>query len=214
MISSELITGLLLLAGAAMIQFFRGRKLNLSLVEFYASKSVKAFRPLDKTYTWIGGYIGYRANFELEDGLKLEYTLTLLPRHSLLYFPISLLTNRHDKLFLVFRLKELGGEAHLIKKGYYRFRPKIEDEVALKKEFVKLNGHDYELLYDKRKYADWILNFIQGFSKVENVKHISLTPSTKVLYIQMKPELETIERDFEYIYDYVRSYSPKLRAKF
>lgn len=213
MVSSEVATALLLLAGAAIIQFFRGRKLNLNLVEFYASKSVKVFKPKDKTYTWIGGYIGYRADFELENGLRLEYTLTLLPRHSLLYFPISLITNRHDKLFLVFKLKGLNGEAHLIKRGYYRFKPKIENEIALRREIVRVGGHEYELLYDKRRYADWLLNFIQGFAKVENVKHVSLTPSTGVLYIQMKPEPETIERDFEHVYNYVKSYSSKLTSR-
>jgi effector-binding domain-containing protein len=211
MVSIEILTILLLLAAVSVIQFFRGRKLNLELVKFYSAKSVEVFKPEDKIFTWLGGYIGFRAKFDLQDGMKLEYTLTLLPRHSLMYFPVSLITNRHDKLYLVFRLRNLDGEAHLIKRGYYRIKPKIENEIALRKEVVKIGNYDYEILYDKKDYADWIVNFIQGFSKIRNVKHISLTPSTKVLYILMKPEPETIERDFRYIYDYIKSHSGKLR---
>lgn len=211
MISFEIITVLFLLAAAAVMQFFRGRKLNLQLVEYYMTQSVEVFRPKDKNFTWLGGYIGYRAEFELEDSLKLEYTLTLLPRQSLLYFPISLLTHRHDKLYVVFRLKSLGGEAHLIRRGYYRFRPRIENEIALTSEIVRVGDVEYELLYDRKKYADWILKFVEGFSSVDNIKHVSLTASTKVLYILMKPEPETIRRDFEYMYSYLRSNAEELK---
>ncbi|WP_290596336.1 MULTISPECIES: hypothetical protein [unclassified Archaeoglobus] len=211
MLSGDVVAALLLLAGAAVIQFFRGRKLNLALVQFYASQSVEVFKPVDKTYTWLGGYIGYRASFELEDGTKLEYTLTLLPRHSLLYFPISLLTNRHDKLYLVFRLKELGGEAHLIQKGYYRLRPSIENEITLLKEVIRIAKRDYEAIYDKKSYVEWIVKFIEGFSRPENVKHVSLTPSTKVLYVQMKPEPETFRKDMEHTYSFLRANMKKLK---
>jgi len=203
--SIEIISILIILAGVTVLQFFRGRKLNLQLAEFYMNVSIAEFKPKDRNFVWLGGYIGYRAYFDLEDGLKLEYTLTLLPRQSLLYFPISLLTNRHDKLYLVFKLRKLNGEAHLIKKGYYRLRPKIEDEIALKKEIVRVHNLEYELIYDRKEYADLLLKFIEGFSRIENVKHISLTPSTKVLYILMKPEVESIRKDFEYIYDFVKS---------
>ncbi len=203
--SLEIISILIILAGVTVLQFFRGRKLNLQLVEFYMKATIASFKPVDRNFVWLGGYIGYRAYFDLEDGLKLEYTLTLLPRQSLLYFPISLLTNRHDKLYLVFRLRRLNGEAHLIRRGYYRLRPKIDDEVALRKEVVRIHDLEYELLYDKREYAELLVNFIEGFTKVGNVKHISLTPSTKVLYILMKPEIESIRNDLEYIYEFVRS---------
>lgn len=211
MVSTDIVTLLLLLAGAALLQFFRGRKVNLNLVRFYAGVSEEVFSPVDKTYTWLGGYIGYRASFELEEGLKLEYTLTLLPRHSLFYFPISLIINRHDKLYLVFRVEGLRGEAHIIQKGYYRFRPGIENEVALLKDSVFIREKEYEAIYDRKEYVEWIQKFIDGFSKPKNVKHVSLTPSTKVLYVLMRPEPETFKKDMKHAYSFLKSNLKKLR---
>ncbi len=206
-ISSEIVSVIIVLAAISVIQFFRGRKLNLQLIEYYMKRSLEAFKPVDKNFTWIGGYIGYKAEFKLKDGMKMEYTLTLLPRQSLFYFPISLLTHKHDRLYVVFRLKKLNGEAHLIKKGFHKLKPKIENEIALKKEIVKIGDSNYELLYDKRKYAEWLTNFLKGFSNTNDVKHLSLTPSTKVLYILMKPNPETILRDFEYMHNSLRNIS-------
>ncbi|RLF85545.1 hypothetical protein DRN34_04445, partial [Thermococci archaeon] len=135
---------------------------------------------------------------------KFEYTLTLLPRQSILYFPISKLINRHDKIYFVVRpYTTVRREAHLIQKGYYRFRPKIEDEELLQREIIEANGKQYEALFEKRRDIEMLKEFLQGFSKIENVKHISLTPKTNVLYIFMKPEIETIEQDVRHIVRFV-----------
>jgi len=199
----EMIVALIVLAGAAVLQFFRGRNLNLQLLQFYMSESVNTLKPKDRNFVWLGGYIGCRAEFDMED-YRLEYTITMLPRHSLLYFPISLLTSRHDKLYLVFRLKRVQGEAHLIRKGYYRLRPKIENEIALRKERVMVGRYEYEALYDRKESLELLLKLINGFSRPDNIKHLSLTPSTKVLYVLMKPEVETFRKDLEYINNFVR----------
>ncbi len=94
-------------------------------------------------------------------------------------------------------------EAHLIQKGYYRFRPKIEDRNFYQREIIEVNGKQYEALFEKRRDVEMLKEFLQGFSKVENVKHISLTPKTNVLYVFMKPEIETIEQDVRHIVRFV-----------
>ncbi|MCD6373234.1 MAG: hypothetical protein J7L37_06790 [Thermococcus sp.] len=188
------------LAGISVIQYYRGRKLNLLLMEHYIKAVKDVIKPEDETYTWLGGYIGFRAEYKVNrDNIrKFEFTLTLLPRHSILYFPISLLTSRHDKLYIVIRpFAQIKREAHLIQKGYYRLKPDIENEAFLQKETVEIAGKKYEALYEKKRDIENLKEFIESLSNPHNVKHVSLTPKTSVFYVLMKPEPDTIGEDVE-----------------
>ncbi|KUH34346.1 hypothetical protein APY94_02480 [Thermococcus celericrescens] len=203
-----LFAAIFLIAGISALQFYRGRKLNLMLMEHYIRAVKEVINPEDELYTWLGGYIGFRAEYKVNRGniRKFEYTLTLLPRHSLLYFPIALITSRHDKLYVVVRpFSEIKREAHLIQKGYYRMRPSIDDEELLKKEVVEIAGKQYEALYEKKRDVENLKALIESFSNPHNVKHVSLTPKTNVFYIQMKPEPETIGSDIERVVRFLTS---------
>ncbi|ALV61877.1 hypothetical protein ADU37_CDS01780 [Thermococcus sp. 2319x1] len=205
-VTPELLLLIMALGAIATLQFYKGRKLNLTIMDYYLRTIEGVVKPKDKDYVWIGGYVGFRAFYKVNEGNidKFEYTLTLLPRQSILYFPISKLINRHDKIYFVVKpYAAIRREAHLIQKGYYRLKPKIEDEELLQREIVEVNGKQYEALFEKRRDVEMLKEFLQGFSKVENVKHISLTPKTNVLYVFMKPEIETIEQDVRHIVRFV-----------
>ncbi|WP_297514597.1 hypothetical protein, partial [Thermococcus sp.] len=168
-------------------------------------------KPEDKDYVWLGGYIGFRASYKVNrDNLrKFEYTLTLLPRHSILYFPIALLTSRHDKIYFVIRpFAEIRREAHLIQKGYYRLKPKIENEDFLQRDTIEIAGKEYEVLFEKRRDVEKLKELVENLSRPHNVKHVSLTPKTNVFYVFMKPEPDTIGEDVERL---VRFTNEKLR---
>lgn len=195
-----LFTIIFVLAGISVIQYYRGRKLNLLLMEHYIRTVKEIVKPEDENYTWLGGYIGFRAEYKVNrDNIrKFEYTLTLLPRHSILYFPISLLTSRHDKLYFVIRpFVEIRREAHLIQKGYYRLKPDIENEPLLQKETIEIAGKEYEALFEKKRDIENLRELVENLSKPHNVKHLSLTPKTNVFYVLMKPEPDTIGEDVE-----------------
>ncbi len=197
---------IIFMAGIATLQYFRGRKLNLLLMQHYIRAIKDVVKPEDETYTWLGGYIGFRAEYKVNrDNLrKLEYTLTLLPRHSLLYFPVSLVTARHDKLYLVFKpFAQIKREAHLIQKGYYRIGPNIENEDLLQKEEINIGGKKYEALFEKRRDVEKLKSLLESLSKPQNVKHVALTPKTNVFYVLMKPEPETIEDDVKKLVEFV-----------
>ncbi|NJE10556.1 hypothetical protein [Thermococcus sp. MAR1] len=197
-----LFAAIFLIAGISALQFYRGRKLNLMLMEHYIQAVKEVIKPEDELYTWLGGYIGFRAEYKVHrDNLrKFEYTLTLLPRHSLLYFPIALITSRHDKLYLVIKpFSDIRREAHLIQKGYYRMRPGIDNEELLRKEVIEIAGKQYEALYEKRRDVENLKALIESLSRPANIKHVSLTPKTNVFYVQMKPEPETIGEDIKRI---------------
>lgn len=205
-LSPEFLIVIMVLAGVASIQFFKGRKLNLMLMQHYLKAIEDIIKPKDKDYVWLGGYIGFRAHYKVSEGNidKFEYTLTLLPRQSIFYMPISKLISRHDKLYIVVRpYSQIKREAHLIQKRYYRIKPKIEEEELLQKDFIEIEGKEYEALFEKRRDVELLREFLQGFSKPENVKHVSLTPKTNVFYILMKPELDTIEEDIRHIVRFV-----------
>ncbi|NJE02786.1 hypothetical protein [Thermococcus sp. MV11] len=197
-----LFAAIFLIAGISALQFYRGRKLNLMLMEHYIKAIKEVVKPEDELYTWLGGYIGFRAEYKINRSnvRKMEFTLTLLPRHSLLYFPIALITSRHDKLYIVIKpFSDIRREAHLIQKGYYRMRPGIENEDLLQKEIIEVAGRQYEALYEKRRDVENLKALIESLSNPRNVKHVSLTPKTNVFYVLMKPEPDTIGEDVERI---------------
>ena len=205
-VSSTLLFALMVVAALTSIQFYKGRKLNLQLMQHYLRAIEGIIKPKDKDYVWLGGYIGFRANYKVNrDNIrKFEYTLTLLPRHSLLYFPIALLTSRHDKLYFVIRPEtQIKREAHLIQKGYYRLKPNIENEDFLQKEEVEIAGRKYEALYEKKRDVIKLKELVESLSNPHNVKHVSLTPKTNVFYVLMKPEPDTIGRDVEKLLRFV-----------
>ncbi|WP_297534936.1 hypothetical protein [Thermococcus sp.] len=206
-VSSTLLFALMVVAALTSIQFYKGRKLNLQLMQHYLRSIEEVVKPKDKDYVWLGGYIGFRASYKLDrDNVrKFEYTLTLLPRQSLLYFPIALLTSRHDKLYFVIRPQsQIKREAHLIQKGYYRMRPNIENEDFLQREIIDVAGKQYEALYEKKRDVIKLKELVESLSKPHNVKHVSLTPKTNVFYVLMKPEPDTIERDVEKLLRFVK----------
>ncbi len=201
-----LFTIIFVLAGISVIQYYRGRKLNLLLMEHYIRAVKDVIKPEDENYTWLGGYIGFRAEYKVNRGniRKFEYTLTLLPRHSILYFPVSLLTSRYDKIYFVIRpFAEIRREAHLIQKGYYRLKPNIENEDLLQRDTVEIAGKEYEALYEKKRDVEKLKELVESLSKPHNVKHVSLTPKTNVFYVLMKPEPDTIGEDVEKIVRFV-----------
>ncbi|NJE85876.1 hypothetical protein E3E23_08585 [Thermococcus sp. CX2] len=206
-ITSGVILALMVLAAVSSIQFFKGRKLNLALMQHYLRSIEDVVKPEDKEYIWLGGYVGFRAFYKINrDNIrKFEYTLTLLPRQSILYFPIALLTSRHDKLYIIIKpLSQIKHEAHLIQKGYYRMKPKIENEEFLQREIVEIAGKKYEALYEKKRDVELLKYLVESLSKPHNVKHVSLTPKTNVFYIFMKPEPDTIEEDIKKIVEFAK----------
>ncbi len=178
--------------------YFMGRRHNVLLMRLYANALEKAFKPVDQKYTWIGGYVGYRAEFKVKnDYIKLvRASLHLLPRVSLLYRPIARFTMRHDKLYLVFECKQsLPGEAHLIKKGQYRFVPAGIDRIEqFRRRDVTLGGVDFELLSLDSRGEKELIRWAESLQVADysHIKHLSFTSSTNVAYAYVDPDEELI----------------------
>ncbi len=177
--------------------YFLGRRKNLVLMKRYANVLENALKPDDQQYTWLGGYIGFKAEYNGKWGVvnKVRPTLHLKPRLSVLYYPIALLTMRHDKLYIVMETsKEIQGEAHLIQKGYYRIiGPNIENVEKFHRRDVNLGGKDFELFYQERKEGERLLSWAQELTtEFNHVKHLSFTSSTNVIYAFIEPKEDLI----------------------
>lgn len=200
MTQGQLILLLLIVGGITSLQFFKGRKLNTLMMVKYIRDFEENLKPKDKLYTYIGGYIGFKANYDLKEDFikKIELTLTLLPRHSLLYLPISYLTRKHDRLYVVLRLNEkFGYDAHIIKKHFYFPGPMIDNIETYKREEMVFDGKDFYVLYKNKIDLDRLIELAQNSVGFNNLRHICYTRETNVLFLLLKPDIDKTAKDLK-----------------
>ncbi len=201
---------LMILAAVASMQFYRGRKKNVQLMEDSLRIIQDILKPKEKNYTWLGGYVGYRAYYkvEKENIEEMDVTVTLVPRQSAFYYPIAIFTSRMDKIYVVtYPYTKIEREVHLIQEKYYHLRPHIDNEPILKKGQVEIdvNGEKvvYNTLFEKSEDMEKLKKFVEGLSNPKDVKHVSLTPSTNVFYVFMRLNVDTLEKDMQHIVKFV-----------
>jgi hypothetical protein len=173
--------------------YFLGRRQNVTLMKVYASVLESSLKPADQMYTWIGGYLGFRADYQMKDEVikAIKVTLHLKPRMSIMYLPVSRFTMPRDKMYVVIESrKHLPGEAHLIQKGQYRFIPAGIDRIEqFRREAVIIGGVEFELLYLDAKGQKAIRGWAEAIKADDYsmIKHLSFTSSTNVVYARIEP---------------------------
>lgn len=200
MTKGEIILLLVIFGGVVSLQFFQGRKLNLVLMRYYIRGFEDNLKPKDKLYTWIGGYVGFKVQYDIEDEYvkSVEMSLTLLPRQSLLYFPISLLIRKHDRLYVILRLKEkLGLDAHIIKKNFYFPGPILDDIETYRKETVDYDNRKFLIFYKNRDDIGKLEKLVRRSMDFEDIRHIGYTRSTNVLFLLLKPNPRETPNDLK-----------------
>jgi len=211
-ITSDLFIVLVVLAFIAVAQFIKGRKMNLMLMSFTASKLEEVLKPKDKIYQWIGLYVGYRAVFKLMKGSldRAEVTVILMPRQSLLYYPISLLTSRFDRIFLVFCYNEIiPREAHIVRKGYYRRRIEkvIKNASRMRIDRINIKGIQYYLVYEDANTVNKLLKLVKNLSDPSIVNHLAIVPKNRTLYIAARIKVQLFEELLNKAYELALSLS-------
>jgi len=74
------------------VGYFWGRRENKRVFLSAFDDLVEVVKPDEQTFTNIGGVVGYHANLLIKKKSpfsQIDATITLLPRHSLLYISIS-----------------------------------------------------------------------------------------------------------------------------
>jgi hypothetical protein len=174
--------------------YFVGRRNNVTLMKIYAGVLEGALKPSDQQYTWIGGYLGFRGDYQMKNDVvkTVKATLHLKPRMSIMYLPVSRFTMPRDRLYVVIESRHhLPGEAHLIQKGQYRLIPSGIDKIEqFKRKDVVLGGVEFQLLYLDSRGEKGLLGWADAIKADDYsmIKHISFTSSTNVVYARMEPD--------------------------
>jgi len=177
---------ILLLGLLASLQYWRGRRLNLTLVRGLAHQMEEALSPVEKEYTWIGGYAGAIARYNLgnEEYPEIKATISLLPHHSLLYLPISILLGRRDRVYLlIYSQRKLAGKAH-VKPGKKAKPPHNVsclhcDQVAIRGEMI----HRY---YDSEEEAKFLTSILSCLKSPSSVEHLAANVEENAYYVSVK----------------------------
>ena len=191
--------------------YFWGRRSNRRIYQSALNDLVDVVKPNDQTFTNIGGAVGFHANlFVKKKGtpfFRVDATITLLPRHSWLYLPISKLIRKYDRLFITLYLKKPPSEeAHLIESNYSKFMgSKIDNAHHLHHETVKWKNLDFHLYYSSREMLENMRSFMKKNPVPGIIRHIALVPEQKKGFIFMIPKLDQVARYFAPIYQWLPS---------
>ncbi len=189
MISSKVFWTLLALSLVLVATFYAGMRKNIRFARRMAEILESVFNPIDKTYTWLGGVIGFAADYKVKGFKKIYANFRLFPRHSLLWFPFAFLSGKKDTLQLLYYLKcNVGQEFHVIKQGM--LKPKIYNKEKLKRIRDKSFDIYYEFSTDMKEEILSIAEKILPF-----FSHIAVTPQKNIFYIELKGSL--VSKEFE-----------------
>ncbi len=78
--------------------YIAGYKKNIKIMKEMAETLEAAFSPKDKLYTYLGGVLGFIAEYQADGFEKISVTLRLIPRQSALYLPFMFVTSGKDSL--------------------------------------------------------------------------------------------------------------------
>ncbi len=155
----------------------------------------------DQQFTNIGGIAGYHANIVPKNNTlvrRVDATITLLPRQSLMFLPFSLLIRRFDRLFMIFYLApDVTGslaEGHLLEEKYSRFgSAKIDSEEQLQKETFQWGGKTFFMYYSE----PWVKKELEKcrslLGEPQGIRHIAMVPSQDRFWVFMVPRMDTVE---------------------
>ena len=143
-------------------------------------------------------YVGYRAVFKLlfKTLDRAEVTVTLLPRQSFFYYPISLLTLRFDRIYIVYWFnRDFIGEAHIVRKGYYRLgvRRAIKNYNKLRSSETRIKNIEFRMIYNNPSFARKLVRFIESLQEPGIVNHVAIVPENKTIYIAAKLKPQWLE---------------------
>jgi len=189
--------------------YFYGKRQNHRIVRNAIDSLVEIVEPLDQKMTNIGGLVGYHIELELpEESLidELGGTITLLPRQSLLYLPISFIIRKFDRFFIHTELKKsvFSKEAHLFAcKFMQKHRKKIADSSSLNKDEITMDGEKFCVCYKNSAQGQELVKLLKSLKNIDQLKEISLYPENNIVDILIipKPEqnIEILNPIFEWI---------------
>lgn len=186
--SPGLVTGLVLLAIAATLGFFRGTRKNRLLAASVARQLEEVLRPTSTEYVNIGGSIGHNFTYALSgEWTRARGTFTLSPRHSLLYLPLSRLLGMRDRLFLnVFTERPFRGEGHVVRTGDLRAAA-IEGAERMERRELEVAGLRFTLLWRGAELSADLEGLLRTMPAPSRLRHFCAYPGTGTFFLRTDP---------------------------
>jgi len=194
---------LIALAFATTLGYLSGKKKNKRLGEMVGSSVEDILQPEETEYVNIGGVMGHNFTFKLKAPFtEAKGTFTLLPRHSILYLPLSLLISRHDRFYLtLFAARDLLGEGHIIAEKYF---PKMRVDIAgmekLKKTSFQKEGKNFIILFDNPHLEKRLTALLEETVTTEDLLHFCCYGKNRNFFIHVIPRKHTLASLLEGIY--------------
>jgi len=186
LINIFIIISIILTAG-----YFFGRRRNRAVAAGAINTLINLMKPAEQKITNIGGLVGYhvemhfhgRGNVEMAHG-----TMTLLPRHSLLYLPVSRIFRKFDRFFITFTLREppTGKEAHIYEKRFHNRYRKNEGKRFRRKE-AGLGSGEFIFLFESGEDLDYLEKLAAGLEDTDRLKEVSIHPDLNVIELLIVP---------------------------
>ena len=180
MIGLYIFAGIVALSGVEVYQYFRGRRLNMEMIRDSIRILEDTFKPSDKEYQMVGLYVGYRARLiRDEEPRNIIVSFLTLPRYSVLYYPVSKVLNKGDRVMMVLNDSRdiYRGEVHLCDK---KFAEKILEDSEKTLNVREIAG-GLKLLYDDPVTAKIFEEVFSGLHRC--VRHVAYDPSSKCIYL-------------------------------
>ncbi|MFP4329299.1 MAG: hypothetical protein ACLFP6_01140 [Spirochaetaceae bacterium] len=174
---------------------FYGQRKNRRIARELAHCLEHFYQPEQKRYQSIGGVIGYHIYYQLSGRIRrLVGTLTLLPRHALLYLPISRLLGRTDQLRLTLHTDATPlGEGHIVDpRQYSKGWLFLADEEEMERREVRVAEREYLILTFNPMVADRLETFLNSLPKTEGLIAFSSSRLEKQYTFITDPDPESL----------------------
>ena len=209
-----MVSALVVLAVISMASYFLGTKKNRWVVSSMSRQLESVLAPRSTNYVNIGGVIGYNFSYALPAPYtNAKGTITLSPRHSLLYLPISKLLGIGDRFFInVFTKKKIVGEAHIVDSGYLR-KANIEGLDSMERREAEAKGKKFILLWRTADLSDVLEATLASVDDPTIIRHFCAYPSTGTFFIHLRPKAGRIEETVKSLAKGFPDYMEKTKEK-
>jgi len=185
-----------ILAASMVIWYYYWRRRMLWLMRDIVVALENRLKPLDKNYVLVGYLVGFKAEYKLDNaGRRKAYAmLLLLPRYSLLYYPIArLFTSRMDRLDVL--LKDASSKprrSHIVSEKWLKLLKQDHLDVkGLEEERIEVHGERYRVYYERREDADLLIKTLE--KNEERYTRISCIPEENAVLITMRAEPSRVD---------------------
>ena len=170
--------------------YFFGRKKNRAIAASSINTLSRILKPESQEIINIGGLVGYHLKMRFKEGnvQRASGTITLLPRHSLLYLPISRFFRRFDRFFITIKMSRLpaGGKVHLFEKRFYH-RYRKDEGKGMEVKNLSRERYEFLLFYQNSRGLSFLQDLLSRIENPDKLKEVSIHPGKGVIEIMVIP---------------------------